>query len=188
ITVLDANNDLLVGLLRGHTRPVISSGFSTDGTYLATGSKDRTVRVWDLEKVQLAAGPFYGHGGSVTSVALSSDYTRVVSCSTDDTTIRVWSVRKTRLRPATPLNPSPSSSMGSSPVSILEDWKIQGDGWVTNSSSALLFWVPSDFVSSHVWPSPPSHAEFIITKNGVLHIPEQELMLGEEWSRCYISN
>ncbi|KAL5640462.1 hypothetical protein ACGC1H_007644 [Rhizoctonia solani] len=186
IEVLDTNDaSLAVGPLHGHTGSLTTFAFSADNTHLVTGSEDCTVRIWDLQKTGPAAGPFYGHGGSVTSVALSSDYARAVSSSTIDKTIRVWSARKPMIRPAPSLNSSSSSPVGSS-LSIHEDWRIQDDGWVTNSSSALLFWVPPDFALSHVWPSP--HAEFIITKDGVLHIPEQELLLGEEWSRCYISD
>ncbi|CAE6486732.1 unnamed protein product, partial [Rhizoctonia solani] len=163
IEILDTNNaSLAVGPLHGHTGSLTSFAFSTDNTYLVTGSDDCTIRVWNLKTTESVTGMLSGHGGSVTSVALSSDYTRVVSCSIGDKTIRVWSTRKPIIRPAPPLKPSLSSSAGSSPVSILEDWMIEDDGWVTNSSSAIIFWVPSDFVSSHVWPSP--HAEFIITK------------------------
>ncbi|KDN39373.1 hypothetical protein RSAG8_08890, partial [Rhizoctonia solani AG-8 WAC10335] len=186
IKILDPNNgSLLTGPLSGHTKPLSSSAFSTDSTHLATGSKDRTIRVWSLQNSELVAGPFCGHGGMVTSVSLSPDYSRTVSSSTGDRTIRIWNMHNTVLHVSPPLDLL-KSPMGFSPVSILEDWEIKDDGWVVNSSSALLFCIPLDLASIHAWPSP--HSELIITKNGMLHVAEQELLLGEQWSRCYITD
>jgi ribosome assembly protein 4 len=34
--------------LNGHTEAILSVSFSPDGTQLATGSGDTTVRIWDL--------------------------------------------------------------------------------------------------------------------------------------------
>lgn len=35
-------------MLQGHTYGVYSVAFSSDGKHLATGSDDKTARVWDL--------------------------------------------------------------------------------------------------------------------------------------------
>ncbi len=37
-----------VAVFRGHIKPVTTATFSSDSQYLATGSEDRTARVWDL--------------------------------------------------------------------------------------------------------------------------------------------
>ena len=36
-------------MLNGHTRNVNSVAFSTDGTWIVSGSKDKSVRVWDMQ-------------------------------------------------------------------------------------------------------------------------------------------
>ena len=36
-----------LNVLNGHTRPVYSVAFSTDGTCIVSGSSDNSVRVWD---------------------------------------------------------------------------------------------------------------------------------------------
>jgi WD40 repeat protein len=74
----------------GHEDTVTSVAFSPDGQRLATGSDDKTARVWDLatgtELLRLA-----GHEGDVTSVAFSPDGQRLATGSQDGTA-RAWDV------------------------------------------------------------------------------------------------
>ncbi len=60
---------------------------------MVSGSADKTVRVWDLASGRCEA-TLEGHGGYVTSVAVSPDGKRVVSGSADNT-VRVSSSAKT---------------------------------------------------------------------------------------------
>ncbi|WP_371255995.1 WD40 repeat domain-containing protein [Paracoccus sp. J39] len=60
-----------------------------DGMRLATGSSDRTARVWDIATAGPIGLPLEGHGKRVTSVAFSPDGTRLVTGS-DDRTAQVW--------------------------------------------------------------------------------------------------
>ena len=64
---------------------------SPDGTRVASGSKDKTICIWDAQTGQLIAGPFEGHTDGVFSVAFSPDGTQVASGS-EDKTIRIWDV------------------------------------------------------------------------------------------------
>ena len=92
-------SDLLT--LRGHADAVRSVAWSLNGDRLASGSDDRTVKVWDPGMGQEIL-TLSGHRASVQSVAWSPDGKRLASGSVDGTA-RIWersSGKETlRLRP-----------------------------------------------------------------------------------------
>ena len=76
--------------LCGHTNWVLSLGISADGRRLASGSWDKTVRVWDLA-TGAAVSVHHDQVSAIRSVALSADGTRFVS-GFDGAAFRVWSM------------------------------------------------------------------------------------------------
>ena len=74
--------------LEGHTYPVTSVAFSPCGRFIASGSADKTVKVWDLETVQIFQ-TLEGHTLLVTSVAFSPDGRFIASGSVDKNLV-VW--------------------------------------------------------------------------------------------------
>ncbi|KAF5365439.1 hypothetical protein D9758_010875 [Tetrapyrgos nigripes] len=77
--------------LRGHTSLVTSVAVSFDGTRIASGSDDMTVRIWDAISGQAIGQPFQGHEDEIASVAFSPNGTRLVSGS-HDKTVRIWDI------------------------------------------------------------------------------------------------
>ncbi len=79
---------LELATLVGHRGQVNCVAWSHDGRHIATGSADRTVRLWDAasgSEIRSIAG----HNGAVASVAFSPDDRRVVTTG-EDGTARVW--------------------------------------------------------------------------------------------------
>ena len=88
IWVYDAQSGAEVALIGAHTSWVDSVSFSPDGTTIASGSGDNTVRLWDAA-TSTALRTLTGHTGSVESVVFSLDGTTLASGS-DDNTVRLW--------------------------------------------------------------------------------------------------
>lgn len=74
----------------GHTDAVLCLSFSPDARWLASGSGDRTVRLWDPD-TQLPRVTLAGHQGWVLILAWSPDARWLASGSMDHT-IRIWDV------------------------------------------------------------------------------------------------
>ncbi|KAG9123735.1 hypothetical protein FRC07_014123, partial [Ceratobasidium sp. 392] len=62
---------------------------SPDGRHVASGSSDKTVRIWNAHTGAELLQPLRGHSHGVASVAFSSDSRRIVSGSRDKT-VRIW--------------------------------------------------------------------------------------------------
>src|SRR5262249_19034600 len=58
--------------LQGHSDQVVSVTFSPDGTRIASGSNDRTVKVWDVASAE-ELRTLQGHRAGAQRVAFSPD-------------------------------------------------------------------------------------------------------------------
>jgi WD40 repeat protein len=82
----------LVGDATGHVGQAEAIALNSDGSLMATGGEDTTVRLWQLHgEAPRLVGELLGHDQRVRALAFSRDG-RFLATGGDDTVIRVWDV------------------------------------------------------------------------------------------------
>jgi general transcriptional corepressor TUP1 len=100
---------------------VTTVAISPNGAFVAAGSLDKSVRVWDLQKgniIERLEG-IEGHKDSVYSVAFSPNGRDLVSGSLDKT-IKMWELGT----PPRAMHPNSASTMGGKCIRTFEGHKV----------------------------------------------------------------
>lgn len=71
----------------GHQQDIYSLDFASDGRHIASGSGDRSIRLWDIQEGQCVLTMEIEDG--VTTVAMSPD-NRYVAAGSLDKSVRIW--------------------------------------------------------------------------------------------------
>ena len=98
IDLWDLDTGRRTGILKGHSDKVTCLSISLSGRTLISGSKDNTIRFWDLEKkkiIRTFGGYFDGHLGEITALALTPDNQTLISCAADNS-LKIWDVNRAR--------------------------------------------------------------------------------------------
>ncbi|MCX8565975.1 MAG: WD40 repeat [Glomeribacter sp. 1016415] len=89
IQLYEAETSQWVYTYVGHQDKVTSLAFSDDGQWLASGSRDKTVKLWLVSGGRSLVYTYSGHQDKVTSLAFSVDGRWLVTGS-DDKTLKLW--------------------------------------------------------------------------------------------------
>jgi eukaryotic-like serine/threonine-protein kinase len=87
IRIWDINSQKPMAELSGHTKTIHAVQFSNDGKWLASGSYDETVRIWNANTMELVT--VLAHGSKVYDVSFSPDSLRLATGCADNTA-RLW--------------------------------------------------------------------------------------------------
>ncbi|CAG8555193.1 12221_t:CDS:2 [Ambispora leptoticha] len=71
----------------GHTGNVTAVGFHCDGKWMASGSEDGTLKIWDTRSAQVQRN--YDHKGPVNDVAIHPNQGELISCDQKGV-IKIW--------------------------------------------------------------------------------------------------
>lgn len=86
----------LVTAIPAHMYAIHAASISSDGRWLATGSMDKSIKIWDLPTGQLVKvidkGRFVGHGTSINALTWLPGTWELIAAS-DDRTLSHWSVQ-----------------------------------------------------------------------------------------------
>jgi WD40 repeat protein len=76
----------------GHTDNIRALAIDPSGNFLATGSDDKTIILWDIQSKLPGAVPLKRHSAAVTSLAFSPDSTTLASAG-EDRKLLLWDTR-----------------------------------------------------------------------------------------------
>ena len=99
--VWDVDPRATLPFLSGHTRAVYPVAYSPDGRWIASGSWDKSVRLWDAATGE--PGATLPHPAFVWEAAFGPDGTWLVTGCAGDDRLRVWDVATARVRREIPL-------------------------------------------------------------------------------------
>ncbi|KDN40372.1 hypothetical protein RSAG8_08135, partial [Rhizoctonia solani AG-8 WAC10335] len=94
LPVLQSNRPPMI-IHEGHTSSVQSVAFSPDGTSVASGSGDETIRMWDVHSPSPIGEPLTGHSDLIWSISYSP-LGNLIASGSHDKTIRLWDVNTRR--------------------------------------------------------------------------------------------
>lgn len=121
---------------RDHRTNVTSHAFSLDGSFLATGDKNGTIRIWDPDGTYMSQ-VFLGHPSAICKLAWSANGKMLASAS-PDAPVRIWEVASGRTLQVLKNHPGPVPTLtwGANDTRLAS--ASQNSVWVWNVATGQL--------------------------------------------------
>jgi len=87
-----SNGLLKSNIMHGNQKTILSMDFTVDCSSIVTGSIDKSVKFYNIEKMNFS-GSLIGHNNWVKTVSCSEFDRDVVASGSDDGTIKIWDMR-----------------------------------------------------------------------------------------------
>ncbi|KAG8768535.1 hypothetical protein FRC12_005507 [Ceratobasidium sp. 428] len=167
--------------------------YSPDGRYIASGSFDGTIIIWDASTGQPMGRPLRGHAHWINSVSFSPDGKRLAACSAGRT-IRVWDISsipqkglradgESAVTPSIygPLESGSGNSQGSTVSLVPDDCELDKYGWLIDPKRRRVIWLPDRMRNLVLDP----RNLFVISSGEQPNLDLHGIRLGENWHQCF---
>jgi hypothetical protein len=88
VTLVDTQERTIAARLNGHSDAIYSAVLSPDGRWLATGSYDRTIWIWDWRESRVVR-KLSGHNGAIYDLDIDPE-NKVLASASADQTVKLW--------------------------------------------------------------------------------------------------
>lgn len=159
-------NNYLTKTLKEHTEQVNTIAISPDGTKLASGSSDNTIKLWNLEQGKVIH-TLKGHSDFVWSIAFSPDGDILASGSRDQT-IRLWNTQAGKQ-----IATLGKASLKVTTLSMSSDGKVLAAG----QGSTIKLW---DWQTKTELSTLRGHTNIV---NSVVFTPDHQTLVTGSWDK-----
>ena len=106
LRIWDTNTGKCLHVLEGHLAGISTLAWSPDSNTIASGSDDKSIRLWDAITGKAYPHPLRGHHNYVSTIAFSPKGNMLVSGSYDEA-VFLWDVRTGRIMRSLPAHSDP---------------------------------------------------------------------------------